>query len=108
MVLRDASGLVVDSLNYGGLVDPWAAEGYQAASGAAAERLLRALAPGSATWLRVVRLSAGRRQYERGPLPGRRRHRQQLHRFPDAARYHSVGRFGRRRDQHQSCQRGRL
>ena len=43
MVLRDASGLVVDSLNYGGLVDPWAAEGYQAASGsesrAAASRL---------------------------------------------------------------------
>jgi hypothetical protein len=34
MVLRDAAALVVDSLNYGGLVDPWAAEGYQAASGA--------------------------------------------------------------------------
>jgi hypothetical protein len=34
MVLRDGAGLVVDSLNYGGLVDPWAAEGYQAASGA--------------------------------------------------------------------------
>ncbi|MGO9227448.1 arabinofuranosidase catalytic domain-containing protein [Mycobacterium sp.] len=33
MVLRDASGLVVDSLNYGALVDPWAAEGYQATSG---------------------------------------------------------------------------
>jgi hypothetical protein len=33
MVLRDAAGLVVDSLNYGVLVDPWAAEGYQAASG---------------------------------------------------------------------------
>jgi non-reducing end alpha-L-arabinofuranosidase len=33
MVMRDAAGLVVDSLNYGGLVDPWAAEGYQAASG---------------------------------------------------------------------------
>ena len=33
MVLRDASGLVADSLNYGGLVDPWAAEGYQATSG---------------------------------------------------------------------------
>jgi hypothetical protein len=33
MVLRDATGLVVDSLNYGLLVDPWAAEGYQAASG---------------------------------------------------------------------------
>jgi hypothetical protein len=34
MVLRDARGLVVDSLNYGGLVDPWAAEGYHGKSGA--------------------------------------------------------------------------
>jgi non-reducing end alpha-L-arabinofuranosidase len=34
MVLRDAAGNVVDALNYGGLVDPWAAEGYQAVSGA--------------------------------------------------------------------------
>jgi hypothetical protein len=34
MVLRDAAGLIVDSLNYGGVVDPWASEGYQAASGA--------------------------------------------------------------------------
>lgn len=33
MVLRDAGGRVVDSLNYGLLVDPWASEGYQAASG---------------------------------------------------------------------------
>ncbi|HLJ77772.1 MAG TPA: hypothetical protein VKT75_10170, partial [Acidobacteriaceae bacterium] len=33
MVLRDSSGDVVDSLNYGGLVDPWLAEGYQATSG---------------------------------------------------------------------------
>jgi len=33
MVLRDAAGHVVDSLNYGGLVDPWAAEGFQAKSG---------------------------------------------------------------------------
>jgi len=32
-VLRDAASLVVDSLNYGLLVDPWAAEGYQGASG---------------------------------------------------------------------------
>jgi hypothetical protein len=32
MVLRDAAGLVVDSLNYGGLVDPWAAQGYQGMS----------------------------------------------------------------------------
>ena len=36
MVLRDAAGLVVDSLNYGLIVDPWAAEGYQALSGAGA------------------------------------------------------------------------
>jgi sRNA-binding protein len=34
MVLRDGAGHVVDSLNYGGLVDPWAGEGYQARSGA--------------------------------------------------------------------------
>jgi hypothetical protein len=33
MVLRDASGLVVDSLNYGLLVDPWASEGYHGVSG---------------------------------------------------------------------------
>jgi len=33
MVLRDSTGAVVDSLNYGLLVDPWAAQGYQAASG---------------------------------------------------------------------------
>jgi hypothetical protein len=34
MVLRDAQGLVADSLNYGLLVDPWAAEGYQGGTGA--------------------------------------------------------------------------
>jgi hypothetical protein len=33
IVLRDAHGLVVDSLNYGGMADPWAAEGYQGESG---------------------------------------------------------------------------
>jgi hypothetical protein len=33
IMLRDSTGLVVDSLNYGLLVDPWAAEGYQATSG---------------------------------------------------------------------------
>jgi hypothetical protein len=37
MVLRDAGGNVSDSLNYGALVDPWAAEGYQAASGSGQE-----------------------------------------------------------------------
>jgi non-reducing end alpha-L-arabinofuranosidase len=33
MILRDAKGNVVDGLNYGGLVDPWAAEGYHGESG---------------------------------------------------------------------------
>jgi hypothetical protein len=33
MVLRNASGVVVDSLNYGGIVDPWAAQGDQSVSG---------------------------------------------------------------------------
>jgi hypothetical protein len=47
MVLRNASGLVVDSLNYGGLVDPWAAEGYQGASGPD-ERGCYAPSPGAA------------------------------------------------------------
>ena len=36
MVLRDAAGNVADSLNYGLLVDPWSAEGYQAGSGSSA------------------------------------------------------------------------
>jgi len=33
MVLRDAGNRVVDSLNYGLVVDPWAAEGYHGVSG---------------------------------------------------------------------------
>jgi hypothetical protein len=46
IVLRDAAGLVVDSLNYGGLVDPWAAEGYQGTSGAG-QGGCRAAVPGT-------------------------------------------------------------
>ena len=46
MVLRDAGGLVVDSLNYGLLVDPWAAEGYQGVSGAG-QSGCRVTAPGT-------------------------------------------------------------
>src|SRR6185295_8701018 len=45
MVLRDAAGVVVDSLNYGLLVDPWASEGYHARSGAG-EGGCRVPAPG--------------------------------------------------------------
>ena len=48
MVLRDAAGQVVDSLNYGGLVDPWAGEGYQATSGFG-QGGCYVTAPGSAT-----------------------------------------------------------
>jgi len=47
MVLRDAAGLVVDSLNYGLLVDPWASEGYHATSGAG-QSGCRVASPGSA------------------------------------------------------------
>ncbi len=46
MVLRDTGGLVVDSLNYGLLVDPWASEGYQATSGAG-ESGCRVATPGA-------------------------------------------------------------
>jgi hypothetical protein len=55
MVLRDASGVVADSLNYGGLVDPWAAEGDQAVSGASLSGCY-APAPGSVfdPWSTVV------------------------------------------------------
>ena len=48
VVLRDASDVVVDSLNYGGIVDPWAAEGYQAKSGSE-ESGCHAAAPGPAS-----------------------------------------------------------
>lgn len=55
MVLRDASGVVADSLNYGALVDPWAAEGDEAISGTPLSGCY-APAPGSAfdLWSTVV------------------------------------------------------
>jgi len=55
MGLRDTAGVVSDSLNYGGLVDPWAAEGNQAASGALLSGCY-APAPGSVfeAWSTVV------------------------------------------------------
>ena len=67
MVLRDASGLVVDSLNYGGLVDPWAAEGYQAASGL---RQSGCFAPAPGPARRLWSGGSGcNHQFKRGPLP---------------------------------------
>ena len=47
MVLRNARGVAADSLNYGGLVDPWLAEGYQGTSGTGQEGCFVA-APGTA------------------------------------------------------------
>ncbi|MGH3416979.1 MAG: AbfB domain-containing protein, partial [Actinocrinis sp.] len=46
MVLRDADGLVSDSLNYGLLVDPWAAEGYQGGTGSGCVVATPAMAAG--------------------------------------------------------------
>ena len=46
MALRDATGLVVDSLNYGTLVTPWLAEGYQGTSPGSG---CKVTAPGSAS-----------------------------------------------------------
>jgi len=57
MVLRNASGLVVDSLNYGGVVDPWAAEGYQATSGSD-QSGCHTPAPGAAVGLPVAPAAA--------------------------------------------------
>ena len=70
MVLRDAAGLVVDSLNYGGVVDPWAAEGYQGVS------------PGSGCSVPspVAFGGNGRRGGPTGPTPKR-----SAGRFPDGA-----------------------
>ncbi|RXH54687.1 arabinofuranosidase catalytic domain-containing protein [Granulicella sibirica] len=55
IVLREPSGVVADSLNYGGLVDPWAAEGDQTVSGAPISGCY-APAPGSVfnPWSTVV------------------------------------------------------
>jgi hypothetical protein len=77
IVLRDADGLVVDSLNYGLLVDPWAAEGYQAASGSGASGC-RANSPG-----------AGAGFGPAGPAP--------------TATYRSVGRFPDGADTDSNC-----
>ena len=74
MVLRDAAGLVVDSLNYGLLVDPWAAEGYHGTSGAG-EGGCRVPAPGAGArggfGFGPAAAAGQHAAQERGPLPGR-------------------------------------
>jgi len=71
MVLRDAAGLVVESLNYGLMVDPWAAEGYQAASGA------------GEGGCRVAAFAAGRRGFGRQAGPTAPEPNRSASRFPD-------------------------
>jgi hypothetical protein len=66
VILRDAAGLVVDSLNYGLLVDPWASEGYQAASGAG-QSGCRATSPGAAGFGPVAAAAAINRSAGRFP-----------------------------------------
>ncbi len=109
MVLRDVAGLVVDSLNYGGLIDPWVAEGYPGAGPEQGGVAVARLVPARAVVL-ADEVVAGRqrRPSEYGPLPRRRRHRQQLRRFPVADRHHSGGQFRCRDEQYQSCQCSRL
>jgi non-reducing end alpha-L-arabinofuranosidase len=68
IVLRDASGLVVDSLNYGGVVDPWAAEGYQAKSGSE-EGGCHAPSPGGAGGFGAFSANAGETNTSAGRFP---------------------------------------
>jgi hypothetical protein len=68
MVLRDASGLVVDSLNYGGVVDPWAAEGYQATSGSE-QSGCHVPAPGAAMSFGPAIAAAGATNMSAGRFP---------------------------------------
>jgi hypothetical protein len=71
MVLRDAASLVVDSLNYGGVVDPWAAQGYQGMS------------PGSGNY--VATPSAGRGGFGGRGGPAGSTPSRSAGRFPDGA-----------------------
>ncbi len=60
-VLRDASGVVADSLNYGGLSDPWAAKGYQAEASEGSEGCFVASPePGGGYGATALNRSAGR------------------------------------------------
>jgi hypothetical protein len=68
IVLRDASGLVVDSLNYGSLVDPWAAEGYQATSGTD-QSGCHAPAPGAPVGFGPAAAAAGATNTSAGRFP---------------------------------------
>jgi hypothetical protein len=68
MVLRDAAGLVVDSLNYGSLVDPWASEGYQATSGSG-QSGCHVAAPGAAIGFGPAASAAGATNSSAGRFP---------------------------------------
>jgi Alpha-L-arabinofuranosidase B, catalytic len=68
IVLRNSAGSVVDSLDYGGLVDPWAAEGYQAASGVDQSGCY-VTAPGSASDFGPFASAAGTSNTSAGRFP---------------------------------------
>jgi non-reducing end alpha-L-arabinofuranosidase len=68
MVLRDAAGMVVDSLNYGLVVDPWASEGYQAVSGPTASGCYVA-APGPASGIGFAAQTANASNTSSGRFP---------------------------------------
>ncbi|MBN9662580.1 MAG: lamin tail domain-containing protein [Acidobacteria bacterium] len=68
MVLRDASGLVADSLNYGLMVDPWASEGYHGVSGSGQGGCL-VPAPGFARGFGPAAISTGATNRSAGRFP---------------------------------------
>jgi hypothetical protein len=106
IVLRDPSGVVADSLNYGGLVDPWAAEGNQAVSGAEISGCY-APAPGSVfnPWSTVVAPVATNTSTGGSPTAPIR---QELYRLFNAGRGLFVGYVGCGCNEHQGRQYGML
>jgi hypothetical protein len=68
MVLRDAAGLVVDSLNYGSLVDPCVSEGYQATSGSG-QSGCHVAAPDAALGFGPAAMAAGATNSSAGRFP---------------------------------------
>ncbi len=69
MVLYDTDGNIVDGLNYGGLVDPYAAEGYQAISGAGESGCFVASPGGMSGGFRFFNSSASQPNRSAGRYP---------------------------------------
>ncbi len=104
IALMDASGVVVvDAMVYGSQQSSSSGNGTIASPEIATLEADQGqggcivVVPSAGRWFRAGRFGRRHDEQERGPLPGRRRRRQPLPRFPDAGRDHPVGRFGRRR-----------